>query len=374
MRLWLCIAGLALRLLAVEIHADLGREAARRGSVAVLAELRSGVEAGKSAREIGVDCSVNGVLEVAGVLRIAATPKCLDRLAGDERFSAIEGSPVGHAVLAKSIELVRHDLIAVVGSGLSAEAESTARVRTQACFGDCPRGPDDAMTPYFGATTEAVVQAAAVEGAGAIFDGRNTSIIAVRVAGDDGMTVAIGDALQALDWLLREQPTLTAIVLSFETDEAFCGPCEKRTVANRAIAAYLKIFTQRRVRVVTPDFGLVARGAPSCMNAVSRFPAAAILPRYLSPAKPFGINTIVVERLEFTSGESAAFPGPRTDIYGRSGTHNLGSTKVTSPGSLTSNFLYRNVRGLLYTRGDIPSIRLFIRPQFSTCALDELSR
>ena len=380
-------------------------EIARRGHAPILVEIaKSGDSDIFNSFRIALhgDCRVLSTWVPASVVHIDATPACLSRLKAFHYVAEVELAPGAFIAAAGSLPLPRYLRAAILGRGLDDANTGIREVfRREACFcsaenaGCCPGdvsqlfGESAASAPSAGGpSTENTAFLAARPGHSTIIDGMNLDLVAIRVAESGGTRVSIASAIDALDWLVRENPLPGAVVLSFESEEAFCGPCEGKNIANRTLAAYLNVLRSGGVRLFAPDMGFRIRGAPACFQGIERFPASIPLPVLRADLKPMGAIAGSIASIErFASplappeGWAAAEGLPpsvfrlqlanSTTPYGVDG--NRIST-VHSFSTLSTNSLFQNVRGpVYYSRHGDGFIYVLHAAQVSSCAIAELA-
>ena len=138
---------------APQVHAELARSA----QVKVLVEFHpgAGVFDGFRAR-LGTVCGLIKTFAPANTAVVETGRECLKRMEMDGSIRAIEMPGMGFVVAADSLPLVRHEMIAMVGAGLEVEEPAGIgfHVAAEACFGECPRGPESARGPQSGRRTE----------------------------------------------------------------------------------------------------------------------------------------------------------------------------------------------------------------------------
>lgn len=375
-------------------HAPLLVEIAKSGDSDIFNTFRAGLHG---------DCRVLSTWVPASVVHIDATSACLSRLKASPSVAEVELAPAAFvAAAAGSLPLPRYQRAAILGRGIDNAKTGIREVfRKEACFcstgndGCCPGGVSQqfgesaASAPRTaGPSTENTAFLAARPGHSTIIDGLNLELISIRIADSGGTHVSIASAIDALDWLVREDPLPGAVVLSFESEEVYCGPCEGKNIANRALATYLNLLRSRGVRLFAPDLGFRVRGAPACLPGVESFPASVPLPSLSADFKPLGAIAGSIASIErFASpfappeGWAAAEDLPpsvyRVQLAASTTPYGMDGRTISTLFSFSSfgiTSLFQNVRGSVYylKRGE-SFIYVLHAPQASSCPIPELA-
>lgn len=371
-------------------HASVLVELANKDNDDVLSKFRAGLDGA---------CQILQSWPAVRVMHIDATPRCLDAVAASTSVVAVDLTGSAFLVAADSLTIPRYQRAAILGIGLFGTAPELREVfQQEACFcatGCCSGGAARqfgelaATTPVTGRSTEGVALHAARPGHSNVIDGNNISLLSIRLASPLASTVSMATVLDALNWLLVEKAPIGMVVLSLESDEVFCGPCEGVNVANRAMASYVRQLKAQGIRVFAPNLGQRIRGVPACLPGVETFPASLDLPGLSGEVKPLGY--IASGMSSITTFASALAP-PAGWAVGDGIPLQVSqlelSKPVTFPGEtghlVSSVYAFRNfgteylrlsVQGMLYhlTKGSIPTYVLHLS-QVSSCSLSELSQ
>ena len=378
-------------------------EVAARGHASVLVELAQNDETdvlNDFRLERKGTCRILQSWRPVRVMHVDATAGCLDGIRGAVSVAAVELTGAGFVAAADSLTIPRYQRATILGAGLpEGRAELREVFRQEACFctagtgGCCPGGVTQQLGEQAAATTDSrrstenLAFDAARPGHANIIDGTNIILSAIRIVAPHSESVSMVSVLDALNWLAQSTQPIGILVLSFESDEVYCGPCEARTVANRAMAAYFQLLRARGVRILAPDLGFRIRGAPACLPGVERFPASVDLPRFSAELKPLGRMAGAISSIStFTSATAppagwASGPGTPSKVvqlqFQRPAT--IVSTKEYTVPSVYvfhyfgAEFLFQNARGLLYYLIQGSSyIYVLQHGQVSSCSLPEL--
>jgi hypothetical protein len=343
-------------------------------------------------------CNILQSWALIRVMHIDATADCLEGLRKSASVNAVDLVGAGFLVAADSLAIPRYQRAAILGGGLADEpAELREVFRQEACFcingraGCCPGGVTQqvgelaAAGGLAGRTTETLAFGLARPGHSNIIDGANLSLLALRIAAPQAESVSMASVLDALHWLVVGKHEIGMVVLSFESDEVYCGPCEGRSVANRSMAAYIKRLRARGIRILAPDLGFQIRGAPSWLPGVERFPASVDLPGVSTELRSLG--TIVGGVASVSTFESkavlpklsASIPGKVFQIHFESpraiaGKKDRSIPSVYSFHGFRNESVFQLVRGAVFDIGlDISSPVFLKSGQVSSCSLYELT-
>jgi hypothetical protein len=346
-------------------------------------------------------CTIVKSWPLVRVMHVDATATCLASIRASASVTMVDLVGAGFIVAADSLAIPRYQRAAILGGGLPDRPEELREVfRQEACFcvtglaGCCPGGVSQQLEQFAAArggvtqrSTESLAFGVARQGHSNIIDGTNISLLAIRIAAPKAGSVSMAAVLDALNWLAAGDHDIGILVLSFESEEVYCGPCADRSVANRSMAAYLQLLRRRGIRIMAPDLGFQIRGAPACLPGVERFPASVDLPRLSTELLPLG--TIVGAMSSISTFETktalpalfAANPDlPDKVIQIQFATPvsfaKLRDSPVSSANSfssLSSDALFQLVRGSLYHWAqDTMSVYFLRSGQVSTCSMREL--
>jgi len=371
------------------------------GHVAILIELdkarpRDVVTLFRS--EVQGVCRIWSAWTVPLVVHADADGACLEKLSASKLVLAVDTVPHGFVVAGDSFELSRYTTAAVLGSGIdSGNPEIREIVTQEACFclNDgrpcCPDGSSRQIGEFAAtrpdsrrSTEDSVYRFAKPEGP-SVIDGRNIHLVAVRVTDAGNSMVSIASVLDALDWLATQPSLPGAVILSLETSEVSCGPCEGTNIANRALMAYFKKFRSHGVIVFTPFLGFKVRGSPACLGGAASFPASLEPPPLKVGLIPLGRIGGRIQELSRVSQESAP-PGlhaatERVEEVTKIALSSYWVSSIPSPSTSTiSLFSFleipeipgANLRGMGYTLANAPTITIVHVPQVGSCSLPEL--
>ena len=397
---WLAL--LIFQCAAATIPALVSSEVSSRGHASVLVELANkDNEDAQSKFHAGLNgaCQILQSWPAVRVVHIDATPTCLDAVAASTSVVAVDLTGSAFLVAADSLTIPRYQRAAILGTGLFGSApELREAFQQEVCFcatGCCPGGTDRqfgelaATTAVTGRSTEGVALRAARPGHTNVIDGNNISLLSIRLASPLDSTVSMATILDAMNWLLVEKTPIGMVILSFESDEVFCGPCEGVNVANRAMASYISQLKAQGIRVLTPNLGYRIRGVPACLPGIETFPASLDLPVLSAEVKPIGYMASTISSI--TTFASALAP-PIGWAVGEGIPLQVSKLELSRPvafpsepaHSVSSVYAFRNfsteylpltLRGMLYYIEKGPSpIYVLNLSQFSSCSFTELSK